>query len=97
MPMYILEKPIRIVNNTAKHFIRFARLKYSLAFRNSTVIMLNVDDVCPDGNEFGSADVVKTCTFSKTKDGLGDEKPNFRVAAIMADKINEQIHNLTKG
>ena len=59
--------------------------------------MLNVDELCPDGNEFGSAEEVRTCTLSITKDGLGDEKNNFKLAVIMTDIINEHIHNLTNG
>ena len=59
--------------------------------------MLNVDDVCPDGNEFESTEEVRTCTLSKTKGGLGDEKNNFKLAVIITDKINEQMHNLTNG
>ena len=59
--------------------------------------MLNVVELCPDGNEFVSTDVVKRFTCSKTKDGLGDEKRNFKQAVIKTHKSKEQIHNSTNG
>lgn len=64
---------------------------------NKILMMLSVVAVCPDGNEFGSTDEVNTFTCSKTKNGLGDEKNNFKLAVIKTHKSSEEMHNLTNG
>lgn len=78
-----------------KHFTSLYRVKYLLALKKSTVIVLNVVAVCPDGNELGSIEVVKTLTCSKTRYGRGCEKNSFAPAVIATVKSKEATQSLT--
>ena len=40
-------------------------------FNRTNVTTANVEDVCHDGNEFGSVSLTSKCTLSKLINGLG--------------------------
>ena len=56
-------------------------------------MMLNVDEACPDGNEFGSLGITNWRTLLNVSKGLCSTMTNFKHNVIPADNRRANKHN----